>query len=105
MAGAINGNLPNLPVLQDPSYGIPTDVTFQIQWCDDEAKIDCIVGEMRGHKVVLGAASQVFRDMFFGSLKGTDEIITVKQTSPEDFKKMFDFIYNKEIISADDVTA
>eukprot|EP00092_Neocalanus_flemingeri_P017118 GFUD01018513.1.p1 GENE.GFUD01018513.1~~GFUD01018513.1.p1 ORF type:complete len:285 (-),score=58.94 GFUD01018513.1:89-943(-) len=72
----------------DPSFGIPTDVTFQILTSGKEVK---------AHKYVLALASPVFKKQFFGDAKETEDVIPVKETTEESFKTMIDFTYGKEI--------
>ena len=92
-----------LSSLMDPSFGIPTDVTFQIMSCtpngdpDCEKKKETVVGEVKGHKVVLGLFSPVFKTEFFGTLQETRSDIPVRETTLEAFQRMFDYIYQKEI--------
>ena len=85
--------------LTDPSFGIPTDVTFQIMSvrCDEDVeKNETVSGEVKGHKLILGMFSPVFKSEFFGSLKETQNVIPVRQTTLEAFKTMFDYIYQQE---------
>eukprot|EP00092_Neocalanus_flemingeri_P094655 GFUD01120368.1.p1 GENE.GFUD01120368.1~~GFUD01120368.1.p1 ORF type:complete len:119 (-),score=26.48 GFUD01120368.1:771-1127(-) len=61
------------------------------------AEDDEVLGEVKRHKILLGAFSWVFRDEFFGSLKDTNQVTPVKETTLEAFEKMFDYIYSKDI--------
>eukprot|EP00092_Neocalanus_flemingeri_P017120 GFUD01018515.1.p1 GENE.GFUD01018515.1~~GFUD01018515.1.p1 ORF type:complete len:285 (-),score=57.88 GFUD01018515.1:89-943(-) len=72
----------------DPSFGIPTDVTFQILTSGKE---------IQAHKYVLALASPVFKKQFFGDAKETKDLIPVPETTEESFKTMIDFTYGKEI--------
>eukprot|EP00092_Neocalanus_flemingeri_P076198 GFUD01094474.1.p1 GENE.GFUD01094474.1~~GFUD01094474.1.p1 ORF type:complete len:287 (+),score=62.47 GFUD01094474.1:89-949(+) len=72
----------------DPSFGLPTDVTFQIVTSGNEVK---------AHKYVLALASPVFKKQFFGDAKDTKDVIPVPETTEESFKTMIDFTYGKEI--------
>ena len=45
------------------------------------------------HKVFLADISPVFKEMLFGDMKETGEVIEVKETFPEDFSAMISFIY------------
>ena len=45
------------------------------------------------HRVLLGAISLVFRRKFFGPMKETNEETEVKDTSPEAFQAMINYIY------------
>eukprot|EP00092_Neocalanus_flemingeri_P069048 GFUD01084520.1.p1 GENE.GFUD01084520.1~~GFUD01084520.1.p1 ORF type:complete len:287 (-),score=61.22 GFUD01084520.1:43-903(-) len=72
----------------DPSFGLPTDVTFQIVSSGKEVK---------AHKYVLALTSPVFKKQFFGDAKETKDVIPVKETTEEAFETMIDFTYGKEI--------
>ena len=54
MVSVTKGKLSQLSLLQDPSYGIPSDVTFQINGTKDEvvAEDKAVLGEVKGHKVI-----------------------------------------------------
>eukprot|EP00092_Neocalanus_flemingeri_P060136 GFUD01072039.1.p1 GENE.GFUD01072039.1~~GFUD01072039.1.p1 ORF type:complete len:311 (-),score=66.72 GFUD01072039.1:52-936(-) len=93
------GKFARLSLLQDPAYGVPSDVTFQIVRVTIEgtAEIREVLGDVTGHKLVFAAASSVFRDEFFGGLKETTDVIPVKETTYEAFEKMMFFIYQKDI--------
>ena len=87
--------------LLDSSFGIPTDVTFIIMGyknlqLDNYQEKEVKLGEVKGHKLILGLFSTVFKSEFFGPAKDTKDTIPVRETSLEAFKKMFDFIYSKE---------
>ena len=89
--------------LVDPLFGIPTDVTFQILDCaqnmksiSEETDVS-VLGEVKGHKLILGMFSSVFRGEFFGPAKETKDIIPVRLTTLEAFEKMFDYMYQKDI--------
>lgn len=99
MVSITKGKLPQLSLLQDTSYGIPSDVTFQINDTSREvvAEDKAVLGEVKGHKVVLGAFSPVFKSMFFGPLKETRDVIPIEQTTLEAFEKIIDYIYQKDI--------
>eukprot|EP00092_Neocalanus_flemingeri_P027985 GFUD01030382.1.p1 GENE.GFUD01030382.1~~GFUD01030382.1.p1 ORF type:complete len:299 (+),score=64.12 GFUD01030382.1:44-940(+) len=99
MVTITRGQNPQFAHLLDPSYGIPSDVTFRIiginkNGVDEDEEV---LGEVEGHKIVLGAFSRVFRDKFCGSMKGTKEVIPVKETTLEAFEKMVFYIYKKDI--------
>ena len=54
------GNHPMLPCLLDPSFGIPTDVTFQIMGLEDldnqnGQEKEVMLGEVHGHKISASA--------------------------------------------------
>ena len=93
---------PEHAMLLDPSFGIPTDVTFQIMECSANVNgvnlaEEVVVGEVKGHKLILGLFSQVFKNQFFGEAKDTKEIIPIRQTTREAFERMIDHIYSKPI--------
>ena len=48
---------------------------------------------IRAHKVLLAGVSQVFREIFFGPLKETREVIEVNDTTHEAFNTMVKYIY------------
>ena len=91
-----------LTPLLEPSFGIPTDVTFEIMgftniMLENSKEKEAKLGELKGHKLILGLFSPVFKGQFFGPAKETKDTIPVRETTLEAFKKMFDFIYSKEI--------
>jgi len=49
----------------------------------------------RGHKLLLGGVSEVFRAQFYGSLKQEKEVVYMKDTSMVAAGAFFDFIYMK----------
>ena len=75
------------PEVLDPST-IPTDVKFVIAHCGSVVE---------AHKFVLAMGSPVFMKQFYGLLKETDEMVSVKETNKESFAVMIDFLYGKEI--------
>jgi len=87
--------------LLNPSFGIPTDVTFVIMGfqhlqLDNSEETEIKLGEVKGHKLILGLFSTVFKSEFFGPVKDTKDTIPVRETTIEAFENMFDFIYSKE---------
>ena len=95
-------NHPMLPCLLDPSFGIPTDVTFQIMGLEDldnqsGQEKEVMLGEVHGHKIILGLFSPVFKRGFFGPAKESKDVIPVRQTTLEAFKLLVDYIYSKDI--------
>jgi len=74
----------------DPSSSLTTDVKFLFKGESG------IVKEVKAHKLILGAASDVFEREFFGPLK-KDEDIDITDVSEEVFKAMVDYIYNKKV--------
>eukprot|EP00092_Neocalanus_flemingeri_P038757 GFUD01042199.1.p1 GENE.GFUD01042199.1~~GFUD01042199.1.p1 ORF type:complete len:159 (+),score=39.23 GFUD01042199.1:54-479(+) len=79
------GKLARLSLLQDPAYGVPSDVTFQIIRVTIEG-----TAEIRSF-------GRGFRDNFFGPLKESTDVIPIKETTYEAFVKMMFFIYSKDI--------
>ena len=67
----------------------PTDLRF---WFKDH---NGVIEEVKAHRVILAAASDVFNREFFGSLKA-EENIEIKDVNQETFLLMIEFIYNKK---------
>jgi len=88
------------PKLLDPTFGIPFDVTFQIMASGEhnsrESK-EVVLGEVKGHKLILGLISPVFKNQFFGNAKDKEESIPVRQTTKEAFERMITYIYSKPV--------
>ena len=78
----------NISQSLDPSFCLPTDVTFQIVSSGNEVK---------AHKYVLALGSPVFKKQFFGDAKETKDVIPIPKTTEESFKTMIYFVYGKEI--------
>ena len=78
----------NISQSLDPSFCLPTDVTFRIVSSGNEVK---------AHKYVLALASPVFKREFFGDAKETKDVIPIPETTEESFKTMIYFAYGKEI--------
>ena len=76
----------------DPSFGIPTDVTFKV--IEDE---QVLVHLIPAHKYFLAMASPVFKAMFFGPARETKDVVPIRGTSSQAFCSMIDYIYEKEI--------
>lgn len=88
------------PKLLDPTFGIPFDVTFQIMASSEHSSRvseEVVLGEVKGHKLILGLISPVFKNQFFGNAKDEEEIIPVRQTNKEAFEKMITYIYSKPV--------
>jgi len=83
--------------LLDPSFGIPTDVNFQILGYHEGEDRETIQGIIKAHKIVLGLASPVFKREFFGLAKESNDTIPVKITTLKAFQRLIDFIYGKKI--------
>ena len=78
----------DLRVFLSPDSGLPADV-FLVQGEDGEGD-----GEKIGaHSQFLAAVSPVFRQMFFGPIKETAEVIPVKETTAEAFNTMMSYLY------------
>jgi len=102
MAFKPNDRLSMITSLRDPSFGIPTDVTFQVMGLSSPVFSvtpveEVLLGEVVGHKLILGMASPVFKGEFFGPAKETKDVIPVRETTVEAFERMLDYIYNKNI--------
>jgi len=96
---SLNSKYSELSLLLDPSCGIMSDVTFKIVRSinKERAEDSEVLGEIKGHKVILAAFSPVFKSMFFGPLKETKDVIHVEQTTLEAFEKMIEYIYQSDI--------
>jgi len=80
-------------LLDHPSQ-VPEDITYRV--LDKEGKSQ---GELKAHKLILAAASNVFRNGFFGS-ENTDKkanILYIKDTSFKAFSILIDSIYKKPV--------
>ena len=79
-----------LSSLIDPSFGIPTDVTFQIMSFskndepEGEEQERTLLGKVKVHKLVLGLFSPVFKTEFFGTFQETKNVILVRETTVDD---------------------
>ena len=83
--------------LLDPSFGVPTDVSFQILGYQNGEDQESSLGIIKAHKIVLALASPVFKSEFFGLAKETKDTIPVKETTVKSFQRLIDFIYGKKI--------
>ena len=71
-----------------PDSEVAPDVTFLVKGENGESS------KIGAHKVLLAGISPVFKRMFFGPMKETKEVVEVKkETSPESFRAMVDYIY------------
>ena len=79
--------------ISDESFGIPTDVTFQIV---DETGAKRSLQEVRAHKMILGMVSDIFKTMFYSTNVGnkTANIIKIEKTTAPAFRIMIDAVYN-----------
>ena len=69
-----------------PGSELPTDVTFSVK-VEDQGR------SFGAHRWLLAGVSPVFRRMFFGQLREAGEVVEVKETTPEAFSTMINFIY------------
>ena len=70
-----------------PDSDLPPDVSFLVQGENgEETKIGA-------HKFLLAGVSPVFQGMFYGPMKEIGEVV-VKETTPDAFKAMIDYIYH-----------
>jgi len=119
MSSVIKGKMPEHAILfqdQETGGGISFDVTFKIVEADDNTvteedldqgakrkrikrvkKIKKVKGEIKAHKYILAASSPVFKAMFFGPMKENKDVVEVKETSYEAFKKLIEYIYQVDI--------
>ena len=70
-----------------PDSDLPRDVFFLVKGEDSRWS------KIGAHRVLLAGISNVFRRMFFGPMKETKEEMEVKETSPEAFRAMINYIY------------
>ena len=75
-----------------PDSDIRPDVIFRVEGVSDEGQK--YVKNIAAHRMFLAGVSPVFMGMFYGPLKETQEIVDVKDISPEAFENMIKFIYN-----------
>ena len=74
-----------------PDCDIPPDVFFLVK-PEDGHSMDGSGKSIGAHRLLLAGVSPVFRRMFFGPMKETDEVVEVKETTPEAFSTMIDYI-------------
>ena len=91
-----------LSLMLEPSFGIPTDVTFKIMGFkhpefENSQENEVLLGEVTGHRVILALLSPVFRRGFFGPATDSEDTVPVRQTTLEAFKLMIEYVYNKDI--------
>ena len=83
---------------------IPHDVFFSIRTEEGPA-----IGRRKkigAHKVLLSAVSPVFKRMFFGPMKETEEVIELNNTYGEAFKVLIGYIYGRHPdLVLDNITA
>ena len=73
-----------------PHSEVAPDVIFLVR--EENGKCSRI----GAHRILLAGVSSVFRRMFYGPMKETKEVIEVKETSPEAFRAMIDYIYARD---------
>ena len=70
-----------------PDSSLPPDVTFLVKGeGEEEVKVPA-------HRFLLAATSPVFNRQFYGPMKDIREVIEVKDTTPEAFMTMMNYIY------------
>ena len=72
-----------------PNSELPQDIFFLVKGGDGKCS------KFGAHRVLLAAISPVFRRMFFGPMAETKEEMEVKDTSPEAFRAMINYIYTR----------
>ena len=72
-----------------PNSEIPQDIFFLVKGGDGKCS------KFGAHRVLLAGISPVFRRMFFGPMAETKEEMEVKDTSPEAFRAMINYIYTR----------
>ena len=72
-----------------PDSDLPPDVSFLVQGENGEDQ-ETRIG---AHKLLLAGVSPVFQGMFYGPMKETGEVV-VKETTPDAFKTMINYIYH-----------
>ena len=75
-----------------PDSEISKDVFFLVEGEDGK------ISKIGAHRVLLAGISPVFKRMFFGPMMETKEEMEVKDTSPEAFKAMINYIYAQRSI-------
>ena len=75
-----------------PDSDLPPDVAFLVK--GEEEGGDGQSRTIRAHRLFLSGVSPVFKGMFFGPMKDTAEVVEVKETTPEAFDTMINYIYN-----------
>ena len=89
----------NWQTFLSPGSELPPDVTFCV-------KLDGQSKSFGAHRWLLAGISTVFRRMFFGSIgEPAGEVVEVKETTPEAFSTMINFIYMppEELFNLQDV--
>ena len=74
--------------------GLPPDVFFVVKEVErEEGSKGSGWKTIEAHKFLLAGTSPVFMDQFFGPMKQTREVFKVKNTTPEAFETMINYIY------------
>ena len=77
----------NWKTFLSPDSSLPPDVTFLVKGeGEEEVKVPA-------HRFLLAATSSVFNRQFYGPMKDIREVIEVKDTTPEAFMTMMNYIY------------
>ena len=77
----------NWKTFLSPDSSLPPDVFFLVKGDGEEDK------RIAAHRFLLAGTSAVFNRQFFGQMKETQEMIEVKDTSPQAFDTMINYIY------------
>ena len=83
MASIVDTNWQNFLA---PDSDLPPDVVFLV-------KADGVERRFGAHRLFLAGVSPVFRAMLFGPMKETEKVVEVKDTTPQAFGTMIDYIY------------
>jgi len=98
MATIIKGRIPEHSLLREQSEGcIPFDITLKIIENDDMNEESGGRSIIQAHKLILASHSPVFKKMFYGSLKETEDSIIVKDTTISAFEKLVEYVYQVDI--------
>ena len=73
--------------------GLPPDVFFVVKKEENEEKKGSGWKTIEAHKFLLAGTSPVFMALFFGPMKETREVVKVRNTTPEAFETMINYIY------------
>ena len=79
----------NWKTFLSPDSSLPPDVTFLVKGEGGEEK------RVTAHRFLLAGTSPVFNRQFFGRMEDTKEVVQVKDTTPEAFMTMMNFIYTE----------
>jgi len=99
MSRIIKGRASEYSSLLDQSdgEGIPFDITFKIVECGEVADEGSKEDEVKAHRLILASFSTVYKAMFYGPMRETRDVIPVKGTTIEAFKRMLDFFYQVDV--------